>query len=68
MTHKDWLCCGYADAQEHTIYKRAPGPEPPELPLEYLSDDWQAYFEGIQAACNDTMATALRRPKNAHRA
>ena len=68
MIRKDWLCCGYADAQEHTIYKRAPGPEPPALPLEHLSEDWQAYFEGIQAACNDTLGAIQRRLGHENRA
>ncbi len=37
---------GYKDAQEGEPYKRAPGDEPPELPLDMMPQEWQLYFDG----------------------
>lgn len=51
----DWIYRGYADAMERTIYKRSPGPDPPELPMEQMPDDWGCYFDGFYAGVNDNL-------------
>jgi len=64
-----WLFRGYADAQEgrQALYKRGPDGqhiEPPPVPDEELSDEWQAYLDGWRGFFMDRMAQVAR----AHRA
>jgi len=51
---------GYQDAREGKPYKRAPGPEPPELPKEALPVEWQCYFDGWDSGIQDAVAQTLR--------
>jgi len=56
---------GYADAREsveigrEALYKRAPGPEPPELPRENMSEEWQLYLEGWDSGIADNVQDAI---------
>lgn len=63
MKYRDWVLCGYKDAQEKEPYKRSPSPNPPELPNEYLPEEWQAYFEGWNAGVKDGAARIMRNTK-----
>jgi len=56
-----WVKRGYADAREKEVYKRSPGPEPPDVPDKYLPNDWKKYFEGFKAGVQDNIRSILNK-------
>lgn len=49
----DWVLAGTADAQDRTVYRRSPSPEPPKIPDSELSPEWRAYFDGWRGYFSD---------------
>lgn len=65
----EWICRGYADAQDGTPYERAPehGRDErfggPAMPDEYLDNEWKAYMEGWSAGVKDKAFGIVRNAK-----
>ena len=63
MRRNSWLWYffrGYRDGLDGTPYRQAPGPHPPPVPDELLSEVWKGYLAGWRAGIRDWAARTLR--------
>jgi len=56
-----WMVRGYKDAQEHTLFKRSPPGDCPEVSDDELPEEWRAYFDGIRSCAFDAYSAAARK-------